>query len=146
MSLPRRPLAALAVAALASAALAASGSAKSSPPTTLHLVAKAQRGVGFFPSGRPKQGARLGFGHRVSGDDTGIDRGVCTIIGRQVLCTVQLQLAHGTLSGQGIVPQVSHDTPVAITGGTGAYDGARGTARVTDLNPRTSTIDITLLP
>jgi hypothetical protein len=35
---------------------------------------------------------------------------------------------------------------VAITGGTGAYDGARGTALVTDTSSSTTTVDVTLLP
>ena len=54
------------------------------------------------------------------------------------VCNVQLQLAHGTLSAQGAVPQVSDHTPMAIIGGTGAYDGARGTAFVTDTSPTVS--------
>jgi hypothetical protein len=36
--------------------------------------------------------------------------------------------------------------PFAITGGTGAYDGARGTARVTDVSSSTTDVRITLLP
>lgn len=127
------------------AILATSGSAQT-PPSSLHLVGKSQKGVGFQPRHRPRQGDRFGFGDKVSGDDTGIDRGVCTFIGRQLLCNVQAKLSKGTLSLQGFVSQKSKNEPIAVTGGTGAYDGARGTALVTDVNSSTTRINVTLLP
>ena len=55
-------------------------------PTTLHLVGTPQKGVGFMPKGAPRQGDRIGFGDTVTGDDTGHDRGVCTVIGRRGCC------------------------------------------------------------
>jgi hypothetical protein len=126
--------------------MAGAGSAQTQP-ATLHLVGKPQKGVGFFPAHpRLRQGDRLGFGDRISGDAKGIDRAACTDVGDKLLCTIQVQLAKGNLTAQGIVPEHAHGTPVAITGGTGAYDGARGTARVTDVSARRSTIDITLAP
>jgi hypothetical protein len=142
----RLPIAVAAVcAAIATAAvLATAGSAQTSP-TSLHLVAKSQKGVGFFPKHRPRQGDRFGFGDKITGDDTGIDRGVCTIIGKNTLCTVQARLSKGSLSLQGFVTERSHNTPIAITGGTGAYNGARGTALVTDTRSATD-INVTLLP
>jgi hypothetical protein len=133
-------------AALATAAvLAASGSAQTAP-TTLHLVSKSQKGIGFFPKGRPRQGDGVGFGDKISGDETGFDRGACTVIGKGLLCTVQVQLSKGTLSVQGLVPERSRNNPMAIIGGTGAYDGARGTALVTDVNETTTDIVVTLKP
>jgi len=135
-----------AAAALATAAvLAASGSAQTAP-TTLHLVSKHDASVGYFPKGRPRSGEGVGFGDKVTGDDTGFDRGACTIIGRRMLCTIEVHLSKGTLGAQGLLPQRSHANPVAIVGGTGAYDGARGTALVTDVNDSTSTVDVTLKP
>ena len=71
-----------AAAALATAALMAGAGSAQAPPTTLHLVSNAQKSVGFMPKGAPHQGDRLGFGDTVTGDDTGHDRGVCTIIGK----------------------------------------------------------------
>jgi hypothetical protein len=138
-------------AAIVAAALAATtGSAQTpTPATSLHLVSKAQKGVGFFPKGRPRQGDRFGFGDRISGDDTGYDRGTCTVIGTKAgICTVQLKLSKGTLAAQGLVSfsQGSKNAPVAITGGTGAYDGARGTAFVTDTSSSSSSIDVELKP
>jgi hypothetical protein len=136
-----------ATAALTTAALMASAGSAQSPPTTLHLVSTSQKNVGFTPKGAPRQGDRLGFGDRITGDDTGFDRGVCTIVGRpQILCTIQVQLSKGTLTVQGMLPERATKTPVAITGGTGAYNGARGTALATDHGNGRTDIDITLLP
>jgi len=136
-----------AAAALATAALMASAGSAQSPPTALHLVSTSQKNVGFAPQGTPRQGDRLGFGDRITGDDTGYDRAVCTIVGRpQLLCTIQVQLSKGTLTVQGMLPERANKVPVAITGGTGAYDGARGTALVTDTSPSRTDVEITLLP
>ena len=135
---------ALIAAGLASAAIAAPGLAQTTP-TSLHLVARSGHG-GFQPH-RPKPGSRFGFIQSISGDDQGTSRGVCTYLGGQpmLLCTLQLDLAKGTITAQGLIPQKSHDTPVAITGGTGAYNGARGTALATDVSSAKTTIDISLL-
>ena len=78
----RLPLALAAAAAIATAAVLAAGGSAQAPPTSLHLVSKEQRGVGFFPRHRPHQGDRFGFGDTITGDDTGVDRGVCTLIGK----------------------------------------------------------------
>jgi hypothetical protein len=134
-----------AAAALATAALMASAGSAQAPPTTLHLVGIPQKNVGFTPKGAPRQGDRLGFGDTVTGDDTGHDRAVCTVMKGGLLCTIQVQLSKGTLTAQGIVPERSNKNPIAITGGTGAYDGARGTALVTDAKNQT-VVDVTLLP
>jgi hypothetical protein len=133
-------------AVIATVAILASAGSAQTPPSSLHLVAKSQKRVGFFPHHRPRQGDRFGFGDRLSGDDTGIDRGVCTVIGGQSLCNVQAKLSKGTLSLQGFVSEKSKNEPVAVTGGTGAYDGARGTALVNTVNSSTTRIDVTLLP
>jgi hypothetical protein len=142
----RSALATASLAALAAAGIAAATVSAQSTPSTLHLVSKTQRHVGFMPKGAPHQGSRLGFGDRITGDDHGIGRGVCTVIGRNVLCTLELDLSRGTITAQGILPERASHTRVAITGGTGAYDGARGTALATDVNARESEIDITLRP
>jgi hypothetical protein len=143
----RLGLAAGAAAVATAAVLAASGSAQA-PPSSLHLVSKAQKHVGFFPNHALRQGDRLGFGSRISGDDHGFGRAVCTVIGTKggLLCTLQAQLSKGTLTAQGLLPERAHSTPIAITGGTGAYDGARGTLLVTDVNQNTSESTVMLLP
>jgi hypothetical protein len=147
--------AATVTAAIVTAAiLAASGSAQN-VPRTLNITETIQKGVGFFPRHAPRQGSRFGFGGRISGDESGFDRAVCTAIGnlrtrnraaKVTLCTIQLELSKGSLSLQGMTPQQSRNTPLAITGGTGAYDGARGTAIVTDVSQTRGRINITLLP
>jgi opacity protein-like surface antigen len=140
-----RKLTATTAAALAAAAIAAATGSAQSQVTSLHLVSTSQNRVGFFPHHkRIRQGDRFGFGQKITGSDTGISRILCTAIGRQLMCTAQLRLAHGNLTAQGFVPQHSNRNPVAITGGTGAYDGARGTALVTDVSANKSTIDVTL--
>jgi hypothetical protein len=142
----RIPLAFVAAAAVVALAVSATSGSAQTPSTTLHLVGKSQNGVGFFPKNRPHQGDRFGFGDKVSGDDTGIDRGVCTIIGRQSLCTIQVQLSKGALTLQGFISERAHNQQIAVTGGTGAYDGARGTAVATQVNNSTTNIQVTLRP
>jgi hypothetical protein len=134
------------VAALATAGvIATSGSAQAPAGTTLHLVSKQTKG-GFFPKHGLREGDRFGIVHKVSGDDSGSDRIVCTDIGGKALCTIEVQLSKGTLTAQGMVPERAKHSPVAITGGTGAYNGARGTAFATDTSSTRSKIDVELLP
>jgi hypothetical protein len=137
-------------AVIAAAAFAASGSAQSPSTTSLHLISSTQPSVGFAPDHEPRPGNRFGTGDIIKGDDTGIDRVTCTVMSkRDALCTAVAKLSKGTLTADALVSlrPGSAATHYAITGGTGAYDGSRGTAVVTDV-PGTSdaAIDITLLP
>jgi glutamate 5-kinase len=140
------------IAAIATSALiATTGLAQAPDRTSLHLVATVQEGVGFQPKHELRRGDQFGFGETITGDDTGIDRGACTVIANtESLCTVGLRLSKGTLSAQSVVSLNSRPgskTLWAVTGGTGAYDGARGTAVVTDVPGKPSTdIQITLKP
>jgi hypothetical protein len=139
-------LSAALAAVITAAVIASSGSAQGSP-NTLQLVAKTQKGIGFTPHHRPHQGDRFGFGDKITGDDTGVDRGVCTFIDRKALCTVQAQLSKGNLSVQGLLPMGrANHLPLAITGGTGDYDGATGTATVTQVSQSKTLITVTLVP
>lgn len=131
------------LAAIGAAAIQATGGSAATTPNTLHLVAHSLKKVGFFPKHRPRQGDRFGFGEAISGDDAGFDRGVCTFIGGKALCDVQAQLSKGTLALQGFAPNKANNLPIAILGGTGDYDGATGTAFVTDVNKNTTDINIT---
>jgi hypothetical protein len=139
----RFTLALVAIVAIVTIAIQASSGSAQTPPTSLHLVAKSLKRVGFFPKHRPRQGDRFGFGDKLSGDDTGFDRGVCTLIGGKSLCNVQARLSKGTLSLQGFVTEKARNLPIVVLGGTGNYDGARGTAVVTDVNSSTTDIKIT---
>jgi hypothetical protein len=138
-------------AVIAAAAFATAGSAQSPATTSLHLISTTQASVGFAPRHQePYPGDRFGSGDTITGDDTGIDRAMCTIISkRDALCTAVAKLSRGTLTAEALVsfgPEPVSELRYAITGGTGAYDGARGTAVVTDI-PGTakSDIKITLL-
>lgn len=138
---------AAAVAAVAVVAVIATpGSAQSPGPTTLQIVSTAQKNVGFFPQHRPRQGDRFGFGSKDTGDETGYDRAICTQIGVQALCVISAKLSKGTLAFQGFLPPRPKNSPLAVTGGTGAYEGARGTALVTDRGQGVSDVTITLVP
>lgn len=125
--------------------IASPGSAHGSP-TTLRLVAKAQRGIGFAPDGKPRQGDRFGGGAKFSGDDTGFSRTVCTVIGQRALCNIQIVLSNGQLSVQGLTPQRADHTPLAIIGGTGAYSRARGTAVATQISETRTRFTVRLRP
>jgi hypothetical protein len=116
--------------------IAGAGSAQDSP-NTLRLVGTAQQGVGFGPGREPRQGDRFGGGAKISGDSAGIQRTVCTVIGErgeEAICTIELRLTRGTVSAQGLVPLRADHSPIAITGGTGAYDGAGGSTVVTQIS------------
>jgi hypothetical protein len=147
-SLSRRVRVAIALSAAAGAiitlvVIASAGSAQDSPKM-LRLVATAQQGIGFAPGREPRQGDRFGGGSKITGDSAGIQRTVCTVIGERgesAICTIELRLTRGTLSAQGLVPQRADDSPIAITGGTGAYDGAGGTAVDADQSDRDSLHD-----
>ncbi|MFL5907686.1 MAG: hypothetical protein ACJ75Z_08835 [Solirubrobacterales bacterium] len=131
------------VAAVGAIAIQATAGSAAPAPKSLHLVATSLKKVGFFTKGKPRQGDRFGFGDKLSGDDTGFDRGVCTVIGGKSLCDVQAQLSKGTLSLQGFVPGKATNLPIAILGGTGAYDGASGTAVITNVSKSTTDVSIT---
>jgi hypothetical protein len=126
-------------------AVIARGGAAKGTPTTLHLVGTIEPNIGFAPDHPPRQGDRFGGGSRITGTDTGRQRSVCTLIGRRALCNVQLNLSRGRLSAQGLVPNETDHTPIPITGGTGAYAGARGTAFATRLGPTRTRFDVRLI-
>ena len=132
------------LAALGAAAIGATGGSAQTTPKSLHLVAHSLKKVGFFPKSKPRQGDRFGFGDTLSGDDTGFDRGVCTFVGGKSLCDVEAKLSRGTLSLQGFVPGKAQNLPIAVLGGTGDYDGATGTAVVTNVSKSTTDVSITL--
>ena len=138
--------AAAAVAIAVGAIVVTSGSAQAPTGTTLNLVSTTQKGVGFNPKGKPRQGSQFVFGDKITGTATGTDRGVCTLIGKQAFCNVVVTLSNGTLSATGLLSDTSKNTPMQVTGGTGAYNGARGTALITDVNSKTTKVDVTLLP
>lgn len=138
--------AATAVAALV-AALAGTGAAQTGG-TELHLVGTSQKTAGFFPKGRPRPGSQIGFGDKIVGDDSGVSRAVCTIVGGpgDLPCTIWVKLSKGTLEFQGMLPEKARNAPIAVVGGTGRYNGARGTAYATDEGKNKTSVVVDLLP
>jgi hypothetical protein len=132
------------LAAIGVIAIQAAGGSAQTAGKTLQLVGHSVKKANFFPKGRPHPGDRFGFGDTLTGDDTGLDRGVCTLVGGKSLCNVEAQLSKGSLSLQGFVIGKPSNTPIAVIGGTGAYDGATGTAVVTAVNKSTTNISVTL--
>jgi hypothetical protein len=113
---------------------------------TIHLTL-VQVG-GFDSRGAPRPGFVHAFTDKVTGDDgiRGHDIGLCTLItSRELLCHSQVILTSGQLSFQGIFHEHDDNTPGSIIGGTGAYNGARGTAYITDVNPTTTKVTIKLV-
>ena len=146
----RRPfiLATTIVAAIALAGtIATTGGAKPAPRTSTIHLALVQIG-GFDSPGAPRPGFVHAFTDKVTGDNgiTGHDVGLCTLMtSTELLCHSQVILTTGQLSFQGTLHQDDHNTPGSIIGGTGAYNGARGTARITDINPTTAEVTINLV-
>ena len=129
----RAPLALSAgLATIATAAVLATAGSAQGPPTSLHLIGTDQKGAGFGSHRNPRPGDQFAIAHTIKGDDTGIDRAICTYIGKGYThCTNAFRLSRGTLYIEGLVQGEPTNSPYAVTGGTGAYDGARGTAIVT---------------
>jgi hypothetical protein len=103
---------------------------------------------GFDSPGPPRPGFVHAFTDKITGDNgiTGHHVGLCTpITSTELLCHSQVIQTSGQLSYQGILHQPDRNTPGTILGGTGAYNGARGTARITDINPTTTKVTVTLI-
>ncbi len=152
----RRPaiitLTTIGAAAAAAAALATTSPATPAGPPTgeLHLVARAQSVT--LVDNPPKQHSRHHPPSRgdglvliekvfdpASGDRIGRGQTACTVIDARhsrLQCTGTVVLPQGAITLQG-----GDRPPFAVTGGTGAFAGARGTADGTDHNGR---IDVTV--
>jgi hypothetical protein len=61
-------------------------------------------------------------------------------------CTALVRLRGGTLQAAGVLSHTSPRSVWAITGGTGAYAGARGTIQLRQLSAKRTAATITLLP
>ena len=87
------------------------------------------------------------FTDKVTADDgsKGHDVGLCTLITKsELLCHSQVILSTGQIAFQGVLHQHDRNTPGSVIGGTGAYDGTRGTATITDINQTTAKVTLKL--
>ena len=92
-------------------------------------------------------GDRSVFTHELSrdGEVVGFDGGTCTVVRLQddgryyLVCNVSMNLPDGTIAFQTFVEEVFPPPPffAAITGGTGAYRGARGEMHIDPASPET---------
>lgn len=145
-----------ALAALLVAALATGSSA--APAHTLRLVS-VEQSFAVAPGPDPKVGSTMIFTDAVynaaaqfgkkAGARVGSSEGVCTIVSdSKAQCTITAHLPNGELVVTGAMlvsrQQVSHAT-YAVTGGAGAYSGARGSVSSRDLDQSRTAIDIHLL-
>jgi hypothetical protein len=146
----KRSLVTLAAAAAAAGLLIgvlATRSDARSPHSPQTITFTLVRVSGFFPPGPPKPGTRYGSLQTVTGDDgsTGTADVLCTYITTQTeFCNLQFTLTTGLLAVQGIARQPNDNEPFTVTGGTGAYAIARGTATVSDVNETTVRLTVKL--
>ena len=92
-------------------------------------------------------GDREVFSSVLSGDKRGTDGGVCTVVNvidgpaltGVYSCNVTARFADGQITGQALVLSTAGANParfdIAVTGGTGAYEGASGHVAVETLGP-----------
>jgi hypothetical protein len=91
-------------------------------------------------------GDRSVFTHELFLDDenVGFDGGVCHVVRKTddeyyILCNVSMMLPDGTITFQTFIQEVFPPPPfyAAITGGSGAYAGARGEMHIDPASPDT---------
>lgn len=120
----------------------------SASETVIKLVARPQvREVYKNGPDEVNLGDRSVFTHQVlkDGQPVGFDGGVCTVVRKEedgsyyILCNVSMMLDEGTMSFQTFVQEVFPPPPfyAAITGGTGAFAGARGEMHIDPASPDT---------
>lgn len=161
MTRPRTPtLTAAATLAFVAVAVAVPAAAADGPArttdggtTTIELEERENEGGGYIPKGGtpqewpedpdfvPNEGDAFTFTSDLlqDGDEVGSNSGTCTILDLEAnlhRCVVTFTFADGTFVADGRIafPEDSLPEPftVAITSGTGAYAGARGTLTVTE--------------
>ena len=140
------PAAAAVAAATATGVLttASSASTAASGTTTIH-VRELNQHVTYVPIGQltgskaqQNQGDYLAFDDPLVNPTNykhkwGNIEGTCTLVyvsSQNYYCSVNFIFPHGTLSADGTALGTGKVTVVPINGGTGAYQGAHGTARV----------------
>jgi hypothetical protein len=149
---------AVAAAALAVAAVpAASASPRLDQPLTLHLASVQTQFVPLTsgPNAAPRVGDRMIFGQvlynrgaqlgRPDGARVGTAENVCTVVpGRRLQCVLAAHLPNGDVFLTGSVAAGSKANRFGVTGGVGAYAGARGEATGRDVSETRSRVALRL--
>jgi hypothetical protein len=135
---------------VAAAILTTSGGAAQAPAMPRSITFVATSTGGFEPTGRHHAGETSGFADRLRSADgtvTGRDVGVCTLHNlerRESFCRVQMLLSNGQISFQGVIRENLRSFVFVVIGGTGAYEGAGGEARITPLSDSTTRVAVDL--
>jgi len=155
------PVAVLAIAGFATAALVASGGNAQAPGARTLTFKELNRGSTFnFVDNAPLSRKRHGFPVSSSPGDlimfstrladqagkvAGTLEGTCTVVKgsrsfeqSQFICNAVASLTGGTMTLEARAKFSENTTTAAITGGTGAYNGARGTFKSVTRNDRST--------
>jgi hypothetical protein len=146
--------AALVVVALALAAALPASSQQQGGDQTFRVI-EVNTEAKFVNVGRPRPnlGDAIAFHSdlRAGGETIGHDGGTCTIVSvaeprlPEFQCVVTLWFDEGQITAQGLVQFDEEPFEVAITGGTGAYEGAAGHITVVPRTERRSRLTISLV-
>lgn len=131
----------------AGAASTEASTAPSTRPTVIKLVAQPKhREVHANGEAEVNLGDRSVFTHELfrDGERVGFDGGVCHIVrldddAHYILCNVSMHLPEGTLTFQTFIQEQFPPPPfyASVTGGNGAYRGARGEMHIDPASPDT---------
>jgi hypothetical protein len=127
--------------------LALAAPAKASAPTSLHLTARTTQARQF--SSHPLLGdAQIGSGVLIDRQQRRVGTFAFQCIwagsGREQ-CSGWGSFGNGQLVVGGMSRRDSNRHTWAVVGGTGGYRGARGDVRITDIDGRTSALDVELV-
>jgi hypothetical protein len=146
--------AALVVVALALAAAIPASSQQQRGDHTFRVIEVTTEGK-FVNVGRPRPslGDELVFHSdlRREGETIGHDGGTCTVVSveeprvPEFQCIATLWFEEGQITAQGLVQFNGEPFQVAVTGGTGAYDGAAGHISIVPRTERRSQLNIVLV-
>jgi hypothetical protein len=143
-----KPFVLIALLGLALAAPASAGS-----PSSLHLIALVGQAQPLDDRNAVLGDAQIGSGALVDGRDRAVGSFAftCVAVGmkrRYILeqCSATGSLGGGQITLAGMTRSNTNLHRWAVTGGTGIYAGARGEARLHDLGPRETVVDVSFAP
>jgi hypothetical protein len=144
----------LTAAAVAAALFGGAAAGAQDSPRTIELMS-VEQGCAAADNGRRGEGlgdlqaCRGRLRDPASGAAAGRAHWTCVYLGSTRAgsdCSAVVGLHGGTLQAAGALSHTSATSTWAITGGTGAYAGARGTVRLTQRSATRTAATITLLP
>ena len=101
----------------------------------LQVMSKTLLVTGLGPTSTPAPGDHVEFYEQDTGGDTGNDYFDCVVTNShgETICNAEFVLKHGSISIEGVfnADSTTVNTSAIITGGTGSYNAASGTAVAT---------------